>query len=66
MHWIFCYNSLILNLNPKIQAERGLIIYNTTNGITTLKNCNCGLILFFIKVEKEVNNYLTKNEREPF
>ncbi len=32
-----CYNSPILFCNPKIQARKGLIIYNTTNGITTLK-----------------------------
>ncbi len=37
MFWIFCYNSLVLSLNPKIQAKRRPIIYNTTNGITTLK-----------------------------
>jgi hypothetical protein len=36
MHFIFCYNNLIFNLNPKIQARRRLIIYNTTNGIITL------------------------------
>jgi len=34
---ILCYNSPILNLNPKIQARKKLIIYNTINGITTLK-----------------------------
>jgi len=34
---IFCYNSPILFCNPKTQARKGLIIYNTTNGITTLK-----------------------------
>jgi hypothetical protein len=39
---IFCYNSPILFCNPKIQARKGLIIYNTTNGITTLKKtCEC-------------------------
>jgi hypothetical protein len=36
MHFIICYNNLILNLNPKTQARRRLIIYTTTNGITTL------------------------------
>ncbi len=30
---IFCYNSPILFCNPKIQTRKGLIIYNTTNGI---------------------------------
>jgi hypothetical protein len=34
---ILCYNSPILNLNPKIQARKKIIIYNTINGITTLK-----------------------------
>jgi hypothetical protein len=37
MHCILCYSSPILNLNPKTQGRRGLIIYNTTNGIITLK-----------------------------
>jgi hypothetical protein len=32
MHCIICYNSPILNLNSKAQVR-----YNTTNGITTLK-----------------------------
>ncbi len=36
MHDILCYNNPILNLNPKTQARRRLIIYNITNGITTL------------------------------
>jgi hypothetical protein len=30
---IFGYNSLVLNLNPKLQARRKLIIYNTINYI---------------------------------
>jgi len=34
---ILCYNSSILFCNPKTQVRKGLIIYNTTNGITTLK-----------------------------
>jgi hypothetical protein len=34
---IICYNNLILNLNSRNQARRRLIIYNMTNGITTLK-----------------------------
>jgi hypothetical protein len=37
MHCNLCHNNLVLNLNPKIQAKKGLIIYNTTNGIVTLK-----------------------------
>jgi hypothetical protein len=34
---ILCYNTPILFCNPKTQARKGLIIYNTTNGVTTLK-----------------------------
>ncbi len=37
MRCIFCHNNPILNVNPKTQAKKKLIIYNTTNGITTLK-----------------------------
>jgi hypothetical protein len=37
MHCIPCHNNPILNVNPKIQARKGLIIYNTTNGVATLK-----------------------------
>jgi hypothetical protein len=37
MHYIFSYNSLILNLNPKTQVRKGLIIYNTFNGIIALR-----------------------------
>jgi len=36
---ILCHNNPILNVNPKTQAKKGLIIYtnHTTNGIITLK-----------------------------
>ncbi len=38
---ILCHNNLILNLNPKTQTRRRLIIYNRTNDLTTLsKNVN--------------------------
>jgi hypothetical protein len=37
MHYIVCHNNPVLNLNPKIQARKGLIIYNTTNGIVALR-----------------------------
>jgi hypothetical protein len=35
---IFYYNSPILNLNPKTQDRRGLIIYNKISGIFHWKN----------------------------
>jgi len=37
MKCIFCYISPILFSNSKTQAKKGLILYNTINGITTLK-----------------------------
>jgi hypothetical protein len=36
MKCIICYNNQILFCNPKIQANKGIIIYNITNGITSL------------------------------
>jgi hypothetical protein len=48
MHCI-CHNNSILNLNPKTQTRRGLIKYNTTNGIIALrKHVNVGPIFIFI------------------
>jgi hypothetical protein len=38
MKYFFCYASSILITNSKTQARKGLILYNITNGITTLKN----------------------------
>jgi hypothetical protein len=37
MHCIICHNNPIINVNINTQARKGLIIYNTTNGIVTLK-----------------------------
>jgi hypothetical protein len=37
-----CHNNSILNLNPETQTRRGLIKYNTINGIiATKKTCKC-------------------------
>jgi hypothetical protein len=37
-----CYNSPILFCNPKIQARKGLIIYNTTKWNNNIeKTCRC-------------------------
>ncbi len=37
MRCIIYYNSLVLFCILKVQAMKGLFLYNTTNGITTLK-----------------------------
>jgi hypothetical protein len=31
---IFCYQNPIIGINPRIQANKGLIFYYKTNGIT--------------------------------
>jgi hypothetical protein len=54
MCYIPCHNNPILNLNPKTQARKGLIIYDITNGIATLKkhvNTNHSNVLKKIKEE---------------
>jgi hypothetical protein len=52
-----------LNLNPKIQAKRGLIIiYNIVNDIITLKNLDHFNI--FYKFEEEMNILLRKDEKK--
>ncbi len=66
MHSIFCHNNLILNVNPKIQARKGLIIYNTINGITTLrKHVNSDHFKIKKKFEKKFNCPLKQDERKP-
>ncbi len=64
---ILCYNSPIWFCNPKIQVRKGLIIYNTTNGITTLKkHVNANHYIIEKMFEEEVNNPLRKEvDRQP-
>ncbi len=64
VHYIICHNNPILNLNSKNQARGRLIIYNTTNSITTLKkNCKCKPFYYFLNFEKEMNNMLNEEEK---
>jgi hypothetical protein len=45
-----------LNLSSKIQARKSLIIYNTSNGITTLKkHFNSNHCNIFLKFEEKVS-----------
>ncbi len=65
MRCIICHNNPILNVNPKTQAKKGLIIYNSFNGIIALKkhvNSNHPNILK--KFEKEINCLLREDERK--
>ncbi len=57
MRCIFCYNNPILFCNPKTQARKSRIIYNTTNGITTLKkHVNANDFITANMFEEEINN----------
>jgi hypothetical protein len=47
MRCIFCYNSLVLKFNIKIQTRKGLILYNTSNGIIALKNMRFHIFVMF-------------------
>jgi hypothetical protein len=38
MRCIFCYASPILITSAQTQVKKGLILYNSANGIITLKN----------------------------
>jgi hypothetical protein len=54
MRCIFCHNNPILNINPKTQAGKKLIIYNTTNDITALrKHVNLNHFTIFNFFEKK-------------
>jgi hypothetical protein len=61
MFYIICYNSPILNLNPKTQARKRFIIYNTITSMTTLiKHVNLyhyNILNFF---DEGVNNFWKK------
>ncbi len=55
MCFIFCHNSSILNLNPKTQVKRKLIMYNTINVIITLrKHLNSDHCNFFLNLKKSI------------
>jgi len=64
LHCILCHNNPILNVNPKTQAKKGLIIYNTTNGIAPLrKHVNLNHCNILKQFEKEVNFPLREDEK---
>ncbi len=66
VHYILCHNNPILNVYPKTQARKWLIIYNTTNGITPLRNyVNLNHFNILKQFEIEVNFLLREDERQP-
>ncbi len=57
MHYLLQNQVLVYNL--KIQARKYLMIYNTTNGITTLKkHVNANHYIIAKMFEEEINNQL--------
>jgi hypothetical protein len=61
MRCIFCYNSIVLVCNVKIEARKGLILYNITNGIKTLKNyVNADHFIIAKMFKGKVNNSLKR------
>ncbi len=67
MQCILCHNDSILNVNPKTKARKGLVIHNSSNGISTLKkHVNLDHPNIFLKFEKEINCPLREDEKQPF
>jgi hypothetical protein len=65
MHYILCQKNPILNVNPKNQAKKRLIIFNTTNGITTLrKHVNLHHSNILTKFEKNFNCPLKEDKKQ--
>jgi len=56
MIFIICYTSLMLVSNIKTQAKKGLILYNTSNGIIGFKNVLSDHLKIANVFKKEVNN----------
>jgi hypothetical protein len=63
MKCIFCHFNPILITNAKTQARKGLILYNSANGITTLKKHVYVDHCIITKMFEEVNNLLKDVER---
>jgi hypothetical protein len=64
MRYIFCYHIFVLFCNPKTQTRKGLILYNTANGITSLKkHVKVNYFIIAKMFENEMNNPL-KGELE--
>jgi hypothetical protein len=64
MHCILCHNNPILNVNPKMQARKGLITYNTTNSIaTSKKHVNSDHPNIFWSIEEEISSPSREDEK---
>ncbi len=56
MRCIICYTILMLTSNIKTQARKGLILYNTSNGIIGLKKMFSNHLEIAKMFKEEVNN----------
>jgi hypothetical protein len=66
MQCIFCHSNPILNVNPKTRARKRVIIYNSSNGINTLrKHVNSDHLNIFLKFKEKINYPLKENEKQP-
>ncbi len=52
MHYILCYQNVVIGINLKTQMKKGLISYYKTNGITFLKK-HVQIIFLLYKVLKK-------------
>jgi hypothetical protein len=67
MRCILCSQKLIIEINPRTQARKGLISYYKTNGMISFEK-HVDVDHFFIAqmFEEEVNNLLRRTkERQP-
>jgi hypothetical protein len=64
MRCIFCYANLILISNAKTQARKGLILYNSANGIFCIKKNVYADHCMIAKIFKEINNLKKKTLSE--
>jgi hypothetical protein len=62
MKYIFCYNSSLLVCNPKIQEREKIVLYNKTNGISTLKKHENAFHFIIAKMFGEEMNSPLKKE----
>ncbi len=62
MRCIFCYANLILISNAKTQARKGLMLYNSANGIIAFKKKVYANHCMIAKIFKEIKNLL----KEPY
>jgi hypothetical protein len=61
MRCILCYNNSIFITNAKTQVNKGLILYNIINGITSLKKHVFANHSNIAKMCEKVNNVIKDN-----